>query len=335
MTDFLKLPHLTQIRRLRALAEEALKRYPIRVKEIHFINHGENTTFRVVARGGKQYMLRIHREHYHTKAGIEEELAWLAHIREKTPLHAPAPVRSRKGHFLEQVAIPSIPTPRYCCLFHWVEGRFIFKSTTGAHMRELGQLMAGLHASSRGRKVQHRRYWHADGLLGKEAKFGSIAALEGAKPADMRLIDSTRKEILDYLRKFERRFPERQGLIHADLHFGNFLIGENGVGAIDFDDSGFGFHAYDLAIPLTHLAYLCEQKKKSLRDYADALQEGYAKHGRWDAHDAKALPYLFTARRLLMLGWMQSRLEIPDVKKRFRKAIARNAKFLRTNWREF
>jgi Ser/Thr protein kinase RdoA (MazF antagonist) len=55
------------------------------------------------------------------------------------------------------------------------------------------------------------------------------------------------------LQRFERRFPERLGLIHADLHFGNFLDTGAGPAAIDFDDCGRGFLAYDLAVPLTRI----------------------------------------------------------------------------------
>ncbi len=45
--DFEKASYLSQLHRLRALAELALTKYPVRVKKIEFINHGENTTFKV------------------------------------------------------------------------------------------------------------------------------------------------------------------------------------------------------------------------------------------------------------------------------------------------
>lgn len=40
------------------------------------------------------------------------------------------------------------------------------------------------------------------------------------------------------------------GLVHADLHSGNVLLHEERWTAIDFDDSGYGAYAFDLAMPL-------------------------------------------------------------------------------------
>ena len=39
-------------------------------------------------------------------------------------------------------------------------------------------------------------------------------------------------------------------LIHADLHFGNVLVDGDRLAVIDFDDCGFGWHPYELAVVL-------------------------------------------------------------------------------------
>jgi Ser/Thr protein kinase RdoA (MazF antagonist) len=66
--------------------------------------------------------------------------------------------------------------------------------------------------------------------------------------------------------------PHVYGLIHADLGIdANLLFWRGEARAIDFDDSGFGYWMYDLAVSLEHVRdseeYLC------LRD---ALLDGYA-----------------------------------------------------------
>jgi len=43
------------------------------------------------------------------------------------------------------------------------------------------------------------------------------------------------------------------GLIHGDLHHENFLFHRGEARAIDFDDCGWGFHLYDLAVTLSEL----------------------------------------------------------------------------------
>lgn len=326
--------YLTQVRRLRRLAEQALARFPVRNAKLHFINHGENTTFRVES-GKRKYLLRVHRYGYHTPEAIGEELAWLKRLG-STDLSVPQPVRSKQGKLLEAVATPELPAARQCDLLEWVEGTFIYKSTTPKDVYRLGQLMAKLHASTRGRAVKHRRYWDANGLVGREPKFSWPSRFPGVPAGRQKIINEARREIFAYLRAFEKKFPERQGLIHADLHFGNFVVQAEGIGAIDFDDCGFGFHGYDLAIPLTQLKGLCDKNpKKNFSAFVNAIQEGYASVGRWDEYDAKALPYFLAARRVLMLGWLASRAENPKL----RKHLLNNAKsvsaYLRTEWRKF
>ncbi|MGZ3711169.1 MAG: phosphotransferase enzyme family protein, partial [Bdellovibrionota bacterium] len=301
------------------------------------LNHGENTTFRVDAANGQKYMLRVHRDGYHTEAAIGEELSWLDHINSTTDLLVPSPVKSKQGTFLVKASAEGVPVPRFCALFKWVPGKFIFKSTTPKDVFRLGKLIANLHATTKSRAVKHRIYWDAEGLLGTERpKFGPISQPDGVKNSDLKTILSGREEIFEYLSDFESRFPSRQGLIHADLHFGNFLVGKDSLGAIDFDDCGFGFHGYDLSIPIQHLTNLCKSSpRKKFLGLVDALQNGYASAGTWDQHDQEALPYFYTARRILMLGWLQSRSEIPRLKKHLKKSAPTVAQFLKTKWKKF
>jgi Ser/Thr protein kinase RdoA (MazF antagonist) len=67
--------------------------------------------------------------------------------------------------------------------------------------------------------------------------------------------------------------PDVFGLIHADLGVdANVLFRHGEARAIDFDDSGFGYWIYDLAIALEH----CWEDPR-LPEYRDALLNGYSK----------------------------------------------------------
>lgn len=320
MSSLNRLPYLTQIRRLRALAEGAVARYGIGAHRLTFINHGENTTFRVDSARHGRFLLRLHRHGYHSREALMEELAFLRHLARRG-LSVPGPVLTRSGRSLVHASSEGIPEGRYCDLLKWVNGRFIDESVNEKHMLALGRYMGHLRKFSRGRKVVHRRYWDAEGLVGPEPKFGSIDFLPGITPAVQKVITGERKRVFRDLTAYERRFPDRLGLIHADMHFGNFLLKKGGeVSAIDFDDCGYGFYVYELAVPLTHLEYYATGKR--LERLKAFLIEGYAGAASWDEHDARILGRLFLARKLLMLGWMRSRAEIP----RFRTMLPKSAK---------
>ena len=46
---------------------------------------------------------------------------------------------------------------------------------------------------------------------------------------------------------------DKVGLIHADLHLDNALFWRDNVRVIDFDDCGFGYWLYDIAVALWEL----------------------------------------------------------------------------------
>ena len=67
--------------------------------------------------------------------------------------------------------------------------------------------------------------------------------------------------------------PGQTGLIHADLHLGNALFWHDDVRVIDFDDCGFGYWLYDIAVALWELRH-----RDDYGQFRAALIEGYAQH---------------------------------------------------------
>ena len=211
--------YLAQVRRLRALAHEALRLYATRIESCRFLAHGENATFHVTAAGRRQFLLRIHRNGYHSRS---------------------------------------------------------------------------------------------------------------VSSADQRVISDGRRRVYRKLKRFEARFPQRQGLIHADLHFGNLLLSQGHIAAIDFDDCGFGFHAYDLVVPLRNAEYILgKRRRRELPRFKEALVEGYSRQCGWDNEDEGILPYMMIARGLALLGWLNSRSDNPSLRKNFKIVATRVVKQLK------
>lgn len=332
-SEFGKVSYLAQVRRLRTLAKVALDRFPVRVKEIRFIRHGENATFCAVAKDGQKYLLRLHRADYHSPAAIREELSWLSVLAQVRDLRVPEPVRSRAGKLVEQVTLPHSDLARNCCLFKWIEGQFLEKSIGTKQMFLVGETLARIQVHAPKSPVRHRRYWTADGLVGANAKFGSIDALPGLTPAQQKTITSARTQTLRNLQQFASRFPKRMGLIHADFHFGNIIACGSELAAIDFDDCGFGFFAYDLVIPLLSAEdRIGVARKRKLAELRNALFDGYTSLKEWDQNDEMIFPSLIAARKLAMLGWLNSRSDNPRLKKHFKSYLLDVLKFISTDF---
>jgi Ser/Thr protein kinase RdoA (MazF antagonist) len=322
MRSFETSSYLAQVRRLRKLAASALQRYALPGATIHFLNHGENTTFRVEDLNGQLFLMRVHRRDYHTRDAIGEELQWLDHLSRTTDLIVPVPVRSKRGAFVEEAETEGVPTPRFCTLMRWVNGRFARRRITLEHVFNLGKVTAELHATSSQLRLPHRRYWDADGLVGLQPKLGSIDQLSGASVRQQHILNAGRSVIHHKLKGYEAKFPTRLGLIHGDLHFGNVLIQRERLGLIDFDDCGHGFYDYDLAVSLTSIYYrLKAAKSRKFAEYRTALLSGYASKANLGCPAEQILPYLIGARKMAMLGWLQSRSDHPRLKAYLKRAI--------------
>ena len=89
------------------------------------------------------------------------------------------------------------------------------------------------------------------------------------------------------------------GLIHGDLHYENFMFHEGTAPAIDFDDCGWGFHLYDLAVTLWEL-----EDRPRYNEMRTALLEEYSRLRPLPERHSGHLQALVILRRLQILMWI-------------------------------
>jgi len=274
MKPFEILTNAGQLRRLRQLAVKALRAYDIHEPRLTALLHEDNTTFRVDAANGKRYVLRIHRP-LRTVEAVRSEMMWLAALRRETELVVPEPIPTRDGNLLTVASVTEIPEHRICVLFRWIDGRFLDVKLTPSHLERVGAFMASLQlhgAQFRPPDVFVRG--RVDNLTDKARRTAARGACEALvrqqidNPADetaaIRLIteicspeDGARIAILiRKIREIQRVVGQKSetfGLIHGDLHQGNYFFHQRQVRAIDFDDCGYGYYLYDIAVTLSEV----------------------------------------------------------------------------------
>jgi Ser/Thr protein kinase RdoA (MazF antagonist) len=271
---------------------------------IELINHHENLTFRVEAEKSSGYALRLHREHYQSRANIESEFAWVTALRE-AGIRTPIPVKGTDGSVVQTVTHPSKAIARHCDLQLWEAGEHADPKSTETLVL-LGELNARIHEHARQWKRPQgfvRQAWDEDGLLGVDPIWGRFEDLEGLTPDATRQLSAARDRARAELIEFGKD-DDRFGLIHADLLPDNVLVHEGSPMVIDFDDSGFSWRLYDLATLLN---------EEVAEDHVDAMRESWLEGYRRviplaDSHLAH-LPALITARHLICLGWLHTRSE--------------------------
>lgn len=316
MKTFDQLTYQGQVRRLRLLAILTLDCYSVgKIEKIKFINYGENATFKIITKNSN-YLLRLCRPDYHSPSALNEEINWL---RTLNTFNVPKPVLLKNKKYLGNISSLDGSINRNFILFKWQNGRFFENELSLKQMHKIGELVGQLHQLTKNKKVQHRKYWDAKGLAGEPTKFGSLLNLTQASLQQQKFINKARLQLFSKLTAFQKKYPRKMGLIHADIHFGNLFQSKGKITLIDFDDCGYGFYVYDLAVIL--ISYQQNFNKNKFLKYKNELLEGYKKYREWGSADEEILVDLMRARRLLMLAWRNQRSEIPRNQKIMKLAL--------------
>jgi Ser/Thr protein kinase RdoA (MazF antagonist) len=270
------MPLLSAENRLE-VANRALEAYEIQPIAVFFLQHSENLTFRVRASQG-DFLLRVHSpvtrafgDYGMDRAVVNSEMAWLAALNE-AGLSVPPPVQTHLGEFTTQVDGLNVT------LLKWLDGELLTREMESDETAaQIGSLVGKLHKQS--------ALWQLpDGFTrpSRDAAYFENAVMSLWPAVEDGRIDAwsyrTLQASIAWLTgEICRVNPTRQtyGLIHGDLHRGNFLIHNEQISLIDFSMSAFGYYAYDLGTCLSNIRSTFH--RTFLENYAQyfSLPDGY------------------------------------------------------------
>ena len=298
---------------LQAIAEEALKNWDIDVTKIELVSISENVIYRIDTDNGPSYSLRIYRPGFHTFSQLMAELHWTDALSE-SGIEVPKTLMTRNGNGYATVPVPDSNETRQVGIVQWLEGVTLDslmqqennEDLRTGYFKQIGRLIARMHNQVDDWQMPdgfQRISWDADGFMGDSPHWGAFWELPELTDAQRMLILDARTMIhlrlLDY-----GTDPEHYGLIHADVHPENVIVHEGKVSIIDFDDTGFGWHIYDLTIALSY-----DQDADYFDTIRDAMIEGYRCERPLDDRTIALLPMFQVIRELILLGWLQMRPE--------------------------
>jgi Ser/Thr protein kinase RdoA (MazF antagonist) len=196
-----------------------------------------------------------------------------------------------------------VEDPRCCSLLRWMNGRRHAASPRPVHLRRLGDAMARLHNHADRWSPPDgfvRIRWDWETFFGDTMEYGGINAADvwDLLPADLRrMFDEVATRAgkrMEQLGTDSGTF----GLIHADLHLDNALFAGGEARLIDFDDCGFGYRIYDIAVALWELRH-----RNDYPVFRDALVEGYTVHRELAEGQLADLDMFIAAREVAFGLW--------------------------------
>ena len=298
------------------LAKKAIKKWDLDVKSINLHLQSENTVFKVGGADGDTYALRIHRKGYHDLDELNSEHAWTSCL-SKNGLSVPEAVETRKGEAYAAVSFSDSEEFRYIGLVKWIEGSILNDLILGLKEKEvsnlyesLGKVIAKFHKATMAWNVPigfKRHSFDVDGFVGSEPFWGRFWECENASNSEREKLALIRKNITETLYKLPTDI-NAFGMIHADMHSQNVLIHKNNLSVIDFDDAGFGWHGFDLAVAvwdrLDFTATGCH-----FDTAYESLIKGYLEE-RPNVEDIiGTIPTFLLMRTMMLIRWIEDRPE--------------------------
>ncbi len=299
---------------LLAAAARALEGWDINVTAISLVSHSENIVFRVDSECGQPFVFRFHRPGYHTLPELHGEFQWTAALN-RSGIGAPVPRLSKDKLAFVPFNLPELSQSRYVSMVEWVEGTPMAAlieqeadpASLASYFHKVGKLAARIHNQAAEWPLPagfERHAFDADGLVGEAPFWGPFWEQSDLTPADRMQIIYARDKIYDLLTGYGKE-PETYSLIHADLHPGNLITTGDNVHIIDFDDSGFGWHQYELAVAISYY-----QDNPHFGAIRNAIIDGYLSERPLSKSDIDLLPVFVLIRSMVSLGWIEQRPEL-------------------------
>ena len=289
---------------------DALAEFPVTARSVELLHVSENLTWRVTDETGQRYVLRLHRPGYHTLEELISERCWIRALRQ-AGIRVPQGILTRAGQEYATVRAPAVGEVRHAGLAHWTDGEVLehLLTTRAATLDDprsldqwfvqLGGLMAELHdqASKWTPPCGFARHsLDADGLMGEQPFWGRFWEHPSLTVAQSALLAQARSRLHRELSALGRT-GDSYSVIHADLHSGNLLVNGQTLAVIDFDDAGFGWYLYDLAVALRPY-----QDQPLFGPIRDAVLRGYRSRRPLTDEAAALIPMFLLIRRLASVG---------------------------------
>ncbi|EWG11717.1 phosphotransferase enzyme family protein [Cytobacillus firmus] len=231
-----------------ALMTEEILHHFLSIFSLNTVNYKklgdfENYVYQA-SKDGEELILRITHSTHRKLEELFSEVDWMSYLR-KEGVKVPKVVPSKSGNMVESLEAGD-GSVFYAGLFSKAEGKPISvrapefnKELFHAWGRAVGKMHAATKSYVPSADIVPRMQWDEEELL----------TVEKYIPEEDQLIVKNTKDLLNQLQHLPKH-KNNYGLIHTDIHSGNFFYDGKDIHVFDFDDCCYHWFASDIAIPL-------------------------------------------------------------------------------------
>ncbi|MCA1061832.1 phosphotransferase [Rossellomorea sp. AcN35-11] len=290
------------------LLAEAASRYGCQTAQAKKLGDFENYVYEV-HKGDTPYILRLTHSSHRSEREVEDELTWINHLH-KNGVNVSLVNLSHKGKLVE--VIQADDTFFYVCLFDKAPGSPV-KVTDALFDDDLfykwGKMTGHMHRVTKGYgQDANRNRWDEDDVLDYK-KYLSVE--------DTYILEAGQQN-----KEAIRSFVESEdtfGLIHSDIHPGNFFYHEGDLHVFDFDDAMRFFFISDVAIPLYYSVWWkfrnenVDTRSQFGRTFLIAFLKGYLTECELDEEWVSRIPHFLLLRDLTLYSVFHKKWDLTNL----------------------
>lgn len=242
---------------------------------------------------GIAYILRISHTSRRTREMIDAEMHWIDYLH-GCGVNCSIPMKSIHGNLVEVVTVEG--QSFVVCAFDKVPGKHLTKEQDTKLLRyNYGCQVGRMHRTTKDYqpgKVQ-RIHWYQDDLI---REFDDII------PPSQHLIKTKMRENTQQIQAMSTN-RDNFGLVHFDVHAGNFFVHNEDIYVFDFDDSQYAFFAADIAIVLFYFSGGCPKDRNRddfIKEFFHDFMQGYNSENHLPAEELAKIPIFLKQRELIL-----------------------------------
>lgn len=275
---------------LEIITGEVVRRYGLEAASLRPLGGFLNQAY-ACEQDGRPYIIRISLESGRTAEMVQGEVDWI-HYLAAHGIPAAQAIPSLKDNLVEVVEIDEKRVP--VVVFEKAAGEHVTSASAGWNadlFRKMGRLVGRMHTLTKTyvpTEAYRRPLWSQE--------------MDDFAADYLYAVDEAVAEKFRQVRAYPEQLSTEKtafGLIHADVHRGNFFVKDGELTLFDFDDSQYSWFAEDLAMCLFY-AISPQIRTQAEQDFAQSFfntfMEGYRRENTLDERWLREIPYFLKQR---------------------------------------
>ncbi len=247
----------------------------------------------------QEVVLRLTEPHHRQLDEIHAEMHWMSYLSEQG-MKIATPISTNNGEFV----LPLEGQQKYyATVISKAPGRPMKdEEITRQNLEIYGRYLGKMHRLTKDysppKNALRRQEWRDDETLSM-----ALRAHEISDPIAFQRMN----EVLEWLGSLPKT-RDSYGLVHCDLHMGNFFLDGESITAFDFDDSCYQWFSHDLTAPLMSFQYAIQEKKLPVTEkqlLSDFLV-GYAKENSLQQVWIDRISIFQVYRKIVIYHWIKT-----------------------------